>query len=304
MYLYGNEKVEMQTDSKFERYGDTVYCPFDPALTIGGEKLKFIVNVAADPSSLQYDNFKELGRFISINLKEDKIKTEIRRRLYADMDTVEASGVNGLCKLYIYEHYVVPRLSWVFLVHDLNLWFARELDKRVTSRLKIWAGLYRSSDLGALFRRREHLGLQITSLELHYKRMQVVKCCLLENSQDQDIRAIYELRKSRVVEYNNRWSGPKEVQMLEPIVEHNFRFAGQTGTAGLGACKSNPYVANPSKAQWREKMTETLVAHEEEERIRHASCLPLQGVWTHWENTLPLDRPWSSSDFFHAQCSD
>jgi hypothetical protein len=119
-----------------------------------------------------------------------------------------------------------------------------------------------------------------------------VKCCLLENSQDNDVRAIYELRKSRVIEHNNRWSGPKEIQKLEPIVEHNFRFAGQTGTQGLGACKSTPYVANPSKEQWREKMTETLVAHQEEEHIRHASCLPLQGVWTHWDNTIPIDFSW------------
>ncbi len=210
------------------------------------------------------------------------------------MDTVQTSGVNGLCKLYIYEHYVVPRLSWVFLVHDLNLSFSHELDKRVIPRLKTWAGLYRSSDLGSLFRRREHLGLQITSLELHYKRMQVVKCCLLENSQAENVRAIYEQRKSRVIEYNNRWSGPKEVQGLDPIVEHSFRFAGQTGTIELGACKSNPYVANPSKEQWREKMTETLVTQQEEEHIRHASCLPLQGVWTHWDNTIPLDLSWNN----------
>ena len=34
-------------------------------LTINGEKLRFIVNVAADPNSLQFDHFKELGRWIS-----------------------------------------------------------------------------------------------------------------------------------------------------------------------------------------------------------------------------------------------
>ena len=42
------------------------YSPFDPNLTIAGEKIKFIVNVALDPNSLQYDHFKELGRFISV----------------------------------------------------------------------------------------------------------------------------------------------------------------------------------------------------------------------------------------------
>ena len=79
-------------------HGETVYCPFDPALTIDGERLKFIVNIANDPAIL---HFKELGRFISVDLKEDKIKSEIRRRVFSDMETVEASGINGLRKLYL-----------------------------------------------------------------------------------------------------------------------------------------------------------------------------------------------------------
>jgi hypothetical protein len=95
---------------EYERYGETVYCPFDPELTINGERLKFIVNVAADPSSLQFDHFKELGRFISVTLKEDKVKAEIRRRLNADMELVEGSGVNGLCKLFIYPLCRLPTL--------------------------------------------------------------------------------------------------------------------------------------------------------------------------------------------------
>jgi len=42
----------------------------------------------------------------------------------------------------------------------------------VIPRFKRWAGLYRSADVGALFRRRDVLGLQMTSVELHYQRMQ------------------------------------------------------------------------------------------------------------------------------------
>ncbi len=61
------------SDSRYERYGDTQYCAYDPALTIDGEPLKIIVNVAKDPKSLEYDHFKELGRFIGVDLKEDKI---------------------------------------------------------------------------------------------------------------------------------------------------------------------------------------------------------------------------------------
>jgi hypothetical protein len=109
------------SDSKYERYGDTQYCAYDPALTIDGEQLKFIVNLAKDPQSLEYDHFKELGRFISVDLKEDKIRSEISRRLNADMALADNCGVQGLHKLYTYEHSIVSRLSWPFLVHNLPL---------------------------------------------------------------------------------------------------------------------------------------------------------------------------------------
>ena len=60
------------------------------------------------PCSLQYDHFKELGRFISVDLKEDKVKSELRKRFLDDMEKVENSGVNGLCKLFPHQHFVVP----------------------------------------------------------------------------------------------------------------------------------------------------------------------------------------------------
>ncbi len=114
------------------------------------------------------------------------------------MELVDNCGVNGLCKLFLYEHFVLRRL-WGFLVHNFNLWFAKELEKKITTRLKRWAGLFRGSDLGVLFRRREHLGLQLTSIVYHYQRMQLVKCCLLASSKDEKVRKILETKKAHVV---------------------------------------------------------------------------------------------------------
>src|SRR5690348_9965280 len=82
--------------------------------------------------------------------------------------------------------------------------------------------------------------------------------------------------------HEKRWSGPKELASLQPIAEHNLRYAGQFGTAGLGSCKSDPYIANPTFKERRGKITETLIAQHEEDHIRHASCLVRQGVWTTW----------------------
>ena len=181
----------------YTRFGNTVYCSFDPNLTISGKKMRFIVNSEADPESL-----------LSVNLSEDKMKKEISKKVTHDLEKIELSGVNGLCKLFLYQHFLVSRLSWVFLVHDLSVSFAKELDRKVIPRLKAWAGLFRSSDLGALFRRRENLGLQLTILTHCYMHMQVVKLALLKDSSDVLIRDIYQIRKDRVSHFSARWSGP------------------------------------------------------------------------------------------------
>ena len=95
--------------------------------------------------------------------------------MFGDMETIESCGVNGLCKLFLYQHFVISRLSWVFLVHDLSLSFANELDDKIVTRLKRWAGLYKSADVATLSRQRENLGLQLSSVSCHYQHMQIVK---------------------------------------------------------------------------------------------------------------------------------
>ena len=95
--------------------------------------------MASDPTSLAYDHFKELGRWISVDLKEDKVRATVRKRVVDDFGTVDASGVNGFCKLFLYEFFIVRRVSWQFLVHDFCLSFAVDLDKVSVSFLKRWA---------------------------------------------------------------------------------------------------------------------------------------------------------------------
>ena len=149
MYLHGNEKFDPRNVHKveYQRFGGTVYCPFDPNLSIGGKKMRFIVDTEADPNSFQSDHFKELGRWICVDLSEDKMKAEIGRRVSQDLEKLEPSGVNGPSSCFC------SSTSWLadFLVHDLSVSFAQSLDKKVIPRLKSWAGLFRSSDLGALF---------------------------------------------------------------------------------------------------------------------------------------------------------
>ena len=199
---------------------------------------------------------------------------------------VDASGVHGFCKLFIYEFFVVRRVSWQFLVHDLCLTFAVELDK--VSILKRWAGLYRSADIGCLFRLRKDLGLHLTSFTFHFKHLQLVRCCLLKNSHDPVVAGAFALRAARESSFSRTWSASQQLETLGPLVEHEVRFGGQQGREGLGAGR---YFANPTFRDSRLLLTKTLLAESEKALVEHSSSLVRQGVWTHWA-VKPFDFSW------------
>ena len=90
----GMKKFDPRNEHKVEykRFGDTVYCPFDPNLEIAGKKMRFIVDFDADPESFQFGQFKELGRWVSVSLSEEKMKAEIGKRVSQDLAKVDLSG--------------------------------------------------------------------------------------------------------------------------------------------------------------------------------------------------------------------
>ena len=62
-------------------------------------------------------------------------------------------------KLWLYQHYLLAHLSWPFLIHDLPVSLANDLQKKSNLTLKKWAGIYRGADIGSLFRSRANFGM-------------------------------------------------------------------------------------------------------------------------------------------------
>lgn len=120
------------------------------------------------------------------------------------------------------------------MVHDLPLSFARDLDRTTTRYLKKWVGLFRGADVGTLYRSRERFGLGITKTSVHFKKMGVIKCLLLNQSNDANVRELYELRAKREASFERCWRATQETTQAISIVKHNQRFAGQTHRMGLG----------------------------------------------------------------------
>ena len=164
------------SSSQYTPLQDTIYAPFDPKLTISGKPVRFIMD-ASKKDPLEATHFKFLGRWISWLLEPDEpmVKAKCKKGFEDMMSTIEKSHVSGLIKCWIYQHFVLAILTWPFLVHDFALSFTREiLDPIATRCLKRWAHIFRSADVGMLFRSRDRFGLAMTLPSVHFKKMQVV----------------------------------------------------------------------------------------------------------------------------------
>ena len=183
-------------------YQDTQYSPYDAKLTIGGERMKFIVDETKS-NEFQKTHFKFLGRWISVDLDDHKVRDLLHQIILERVCAVDRCAVNGLMKLWLYQFYVIPSISWPFLIHDINLYFVEELQKHVNVYLRKWAGLFKKADPGVLYRPKTLLGLGLTSLVRHFKSMQIVKCHICKRSEDMVTKTLYE-RYPTYLESNRR----------------------------------------------------------------------------------------------------
>jgi len=93
------------------------------------------------------------------------LNKKIKSLLLKDMNLIQNSKLkNGFMKLWLYQFYTLMHLSWPLMIHDLDISFACDLQARIQSTLKKWAGVARSADSGLLFRAKKNYGLGITQI--------------------------------------------------------------------------------------------------------------------------------------------
>ena len=127
-------------------------------------------------------------------------------------------------KLWLYQFYVLSHLSWPFLINDLDLSFAQDLQRNVNMTLKNWAGISKSVDNGLMFRSKKNFGLGLTAIADHYQKMQLIKCQLLQNSKDPTIRELYKNRENLNAKLSRVWKAANVSEMVNAEVDLNLKF--------------------------------------------------------------------------------
>ena len=269
------------------------YAPFDPELSIAGKPIRFILD-KSNPDKFKGEHFKFLGNFIHYDLDGEPLKTKIKVSMEDDLRRVDQSLVNGFMKAWLYQYYVLQRLTWPFFVHQFNLGknFVTHMESTATKYLKLWIGITRSSDNGVLYRSKENFGLGLTSVLDHFTRMQIVQCQLLSKSPCEDVKEVYTAKAKRENNGGYKFRATRLNQMLEEEAKLNLLFPTQPDRKGLGAGRFN---AHPSKSQVRKLISTKGYQLSQEVKLKHSHQLCRQSAWIQWKDKAePFDLSWKN----------
>jgi hypothetical protein len=285
----GLKRFHRNEKTGFTRHQESWFSAFDPRLEIKGKAVGFIVNPNKDDDFLK-EHFKFIGRWIRFDLSEHSVKSRIKKHFVDDMKRVEESNVKGFEKLWLYQFGVLARMGWPFLIHDLDVSFAKDLEKSVSCQLKRWAGLVKNADVGTLFRTRSSFGLGLSSVSKHYEQMQLIKFSILDHSQDPFINTIFA---NKVLNDKDCKRTKKTIRLytaLNAEVKLDSLFPTQSDRQGLGA---GNFVANPSNKDLRRNVLAKFKGVVDNNHLIHAMTLQMQGTWVKWhEKTIPFDLSW------------
>ena len=276
---------------------DTVYSAYDPKLTITGQPVNFILQHKEGVSDFKNSHFKFLGRWIHGLLDEEAVKQKFKSQFFEDLETVGNAPINGFMKIWIYQHFVLGMASWALFIHDFNHSFiADNITSPTGVILKKWAGLFKSAEVGTLYRPRPMLGLGLTSVTVLFEKLQVIKCHLIKNSPDEHVTDLYKLREKREHSETGRiWRPTVLTAYADSMVKHQLMYqqAEAGDRRGLGHGLFVP--VDPPLPEHRKLCTAAVGKLQLEHLTAHSHSLPMQGVWTQWwDRTLSFDFTWNN----------
>ena len=147
-------------ETKEGEHGLSGYRRFNPNLQISKEPLQY----------LDDGDFRYLGRPTNVRGCEKLARSEISSKLKEWLLLVDAQHLPKTCKLWLYQHFIVAKMSWYFTALDLTATFVKTLQSVSTKFLKNWSGLPRPANTSILFLGKSgQAGLHITNLVTFWK---------------------------------------------------------------------------------------------------------------------------------------
>ena len=269
---------------------------FDPGLTIAGQVMMYI---GSNP-------FKFLGRQLRSSVSEDAAKAKVLKAVEDCTRKIDVLPLLGAHKIWIFDAVLMSMISWDLMIHDMRVTFVQQLGDLQVRMYKKWAKYARCAPIQVFFRSPKKWGLGLKEMVPFFKKQQLLKCHLLKNSSDSDVRKLYEARADRGRQQSqstcpvtkSTWRPCVEIDKLTGDAEYRIKFntatcrgAGDTRGLGMGHGHSKLTKDTPQA----EERAQILACFDEQaEQKRYLHCLRLEHdcEWVHWDDVLEQDRSW------------
>ncbi|XP_021349432.1 uncharacterized protein LOC110466448 [Mizuhopecten yessoensis] len=220
---------------------------------------------------------KCLGKWFDDTLSDSQNHKNTQSQVRQWMKKIHKSGLPGKYKAWIYQHGMLPRLTWLLLLYEIPTSTVEGLEKMVNGYLRKWLGVPPSFTSVGLYSCSAELQLPFKSVVEEFK---VAKCRLVMTLRDsKDVKISEAGIQTRT---GRKWSASTAVGEAESMLELKD-IIGNTCVGRQGVGFSHFQQWEKANTQERRQMVQKEIRRIEEERRRGKSVeLSKQGAWTRW----------------------
>ena len=248
---------------------------------VGGEKIK----------SIQQKPVKMLGRWINGDLTDRKARNELEEKFLGGMKAIDKSLLTGIMNVWIYQHMLLPRLSWMMMIYEIPVSWIEKLGTAASGYIKKWSGVSKNMSKVALYCKESPCPLPISSVVTEFKKRKASSLVQLEQSLDKDVSD-----NVPILNTGRKWKVNEEVESAKSRLRL-AKIGGQVqqGRHGVGFGRKIERRQRCSVEQSvRKEIAEVVGKVEDEKLFVKAVQQSIQGQWTKWQNFTKRDLSWNS----------
>ena len=252
--------------------------PVDPDIKLNGKKIPAFTNKP----------FKFLGKWIYPSLTDkDHMKGTVKR-LEQLMYKTDSVPLDGRKKAWIYQHGILPTISWDFMMTDFNDTTITTMERCVNKYLKKWLNVTKSADPSILYR--GTFGLSITSIRNAALTARTNTEITLCTSKDPNVRLTAKRRREKEHD-TSLHNTPKRLKRAVNDLVFQAQFCQSTRTPGDRRGIGVKGTGNRVRVNKR-SIIKRVKELSDEERIAKIMSLASQSQWTNWDDVVDTDWKW------------
>lgn len=241
--------------------------------------------------TIQEQRIRCLGKNYDDTLRDSGNLRETSAQLNEWLKRIDRSLLLGRFKVWCFQHGIIPRLQWPFLLYDFPLTKVEAMERVCSRFIRKWLGVPPAFSSVNLYSKSSKLQLPLSSVVEEFKATKARAACTLLLSKDKKVR-----HASNAISCGRKWRPLEAVKEAEGHWRHQ-EIVGTVcrGRLGLGNYDTKSWAKGDARVR-RELVVQRVRETAEEDRRVKAVGLGSQACWVQWEGAL--DRPMSWKDLW------